>query len=140
MSEEKEIKSFLGTGWSFPPAFDPVSKAVRMVSDEEDIEQSLEILLSTRLGERVMLPRYGCDLNEFVFESITTSFKTFITDLVRTAIIYYEPRIKLEKIDLNGSNELEGLILINVQYIVKSTNSRLNYVFPFYRNEGTEVK
>lgn len=140
MNEEKDIKSFLGTGWSFPPAFDSVSKSVRVVSDEEDIQQSLEILLSTRLGERVMLPRYGCDLNEFMFESITTSFKTFITDLVRTAIIYYEPRIKLEKIDLNGSNDLDGLILINVQYVVKSTNSRLNYVYPYYRNEGTEVK
>jgi phage baseplate assembly protein W len=136
----EEIKSFLGTGWSFPPTFDNISKTVRLVSDEEDINESLEILLNTRIGERVMLPKYGCDLNEFMFESITTSFKTFITDLIRTAIIYYEPRIKIEKIDLNGSNELEGLILINIQYVIKSTNSRLNYVYPFYRNEGTEIK
>jgi phage baseplate assembly protein W len=136
----EEIKSFLGTGWSFPPTFDNISKTVRLVSDEEDINESLEILLNTRIGERVMLPKYGCDLNEFMFESITTSFKTFITDLIRTAIIYYEPRIKIDKIDLTGSNELEGLILINIQYVIKSTNSRLNYVYPFYRNEGTEIK
>jgi len=57
-----KIKSFLGTGWSFPPEFDPVSGSVVLVSNEKDIGESLDILLSTSLGERVMQPRYGCNL------------------------------------------------------------------------------
>jgi len=133
-------KSFLGTGWSFPPAFNKSEKQVKMISDEEDIESSLEILLSTRQGERIMRPDYGCNLDELVFETLTTTFKTFIKDLVSTAILYHEPRIEVNKIELDDTGELEGRILIKIEYTVRSTNSRFNFVFPFYLAEGTEVK
>jgi phage baseplate assembly protein W len=133
-------KSFLGTGWSFPPAFNKSEKQVKMISDEEDIQSSLEILLSTRQGERIMRPDYGCNLDELVFETLTTTFKTFIKDLVSTAILYHEPRIEVNKIELDDTGELEGRILIKIEYTVRSTNSRFNFVFPFYLAEGTEVK
>lgn len=139
MAESKTI-SFLGTGWAFPPSFNPVSKSVAMLSDEADIQSSMEILLSTRLGERVMQPTYGCALDEMLFEPINTSFKTYITDMVRTAILYHEPRITLDKLDLSESNDLEGLVLMSIDYTVRATNSRLNYVYPFYKNEGSEIK
>jgi len=84
-----ENKSFLGTGWSFPPKFDKKQKKIIMVSDVEDIEQSLRILLSTALGERVMQPKYGADLNDFVFEPANSGLLTRMTDIVRTAIIYF---------------------------------------------------
>ena len=51
-------KSFLGTGWSFPPEFNPYG-SVKKVSDEEDIRESLVILLSTSPGERIMQPTYA---------------------------------------------------------------------------------
>jgi len=79
-------KSFLGTGWSFPPAFSNSERQTAMLSDEADIQSSLEILLSTRPGERVMRPDYGCNLDELVFEPLTTTFKTYIKDLVATAV------------------------------------------------------
>ena len=127
--------SFLGTGWSFPPSFDPQLGIVNMLSDEADIQSSLEILLSTRLGERVMQPTYGCNLDEMLFEPLTTTLKTYIADLIRTAILYHEPRITVNKIDMTESNDLEGLVLIKLEYTVKSTNSRYNYVYPYYKNE-----
>lgn len=127
--------SFLGTGWSFPPSFDPQLGIVQMLSDEVDIQSSLEILLSTRLGERVMQPTFGCNLDEMLFEPLTTTLKTYIADLIRTAILYHEPRITVNKIDLSESNDLEGLVLIKLEYTVKSTNSRYNYVYPYYKNE-----
>ena len=65
--------SFLGTGWSFPPTFDRESGQVEMVSDLADISQSLDILLSTSLGERVMVPDYGCNLDDYMFESLNNS-------------------------------------------------------------------
>jgi hypothetical protein len=132
-------KSFLGTGWSFPPAFDNTIKNVVMISDEEDIQSSLEILLSTRPGERVMRPDYGCNLDELVFEALTTTFTTYIKDLISTAILYHEPRIQVNKIDLQEAGELEGRMLIMIEYTVRSTNSRYNFVYPFYRAEGTEI-
>ena len=127
--------SFLGTGWSFPPAFNQQLGTVSMLQDEADIQSSLEVLLSTRLGERVMQPTYGCNLDELLFEPLTTTLKTYIGDLIRTAILFHEPRITLNKLDMTESNDLEGLVLIKLEYTVKSTNSRYNYVFPYYKNE-----
>lgn len=132
--------SFLGTGWSFPPSFDNISGETAMLSDNADVESSLNVLLSTRPGERVMLPSYGCNLDELVFESMTTTFKAYVKDLVKTAILFHEPRIRLNDIRLDDSAETEGCILIIIDYTVKSTNSRANYVFPFYKNEGSEVR
>jgi len=137
---DKLHKSFLGTGWSFPPQFDNEGGSVDMLSDGEDIRSSLEILLSTRPGERVMLPNYGCNLDELLFEPLTTTMKTYMKDLIQTAILYHEPRIAVDKIELMDTGEMEGRILINIEYTIRSTNSRFNYVFPFYIQEGTEVK
>src|SRR3546814_13967217 len=82
-----------------------------MLSVSDDIRSSLEILLSTRPGERVMLPDYGCNLNELLFEPLTTTMKTYMKDLIETAILYHEPRIEVNKIELVDTGELEGQIL-----------------------------
>jgi uncharacterized protein len=128
-------KSFLGTGWGFPPAFSNAAGSVGLLVNEDDIQSSLEILLTTRQGERVMRPDYGCNLNELVFEPLTTTFKTYIKDLISTAILYYEPRIEVNKIALDDTGELDGKILISIDYTVRATNSRFNFVFPFYKSE-----
>lgn len=130
--------SFLGTGWSFPPAFDNASASVLLTSDEADIQCSLQILLSTRPGERVLLPNYGCNLDEMLFEPLTTTFVNYIKDLINTAILYYEPRITVNNISINEDSVLDGVILIEITYTVKSTNSRFNYVFPFYKMEANQ--
>ena len=131
--------NFLGRGWSFLPTFNLQSKEVQMTEKVEDIEKSLHILLTTSLGERIMQPRYGCDMNDLLFESLDTGTKTIIIDRIQTAILFFEPRIKATKIELNTQNELEGEILVEIEYIIPSTNSRYNFVFPFYRKEGTEL-
>jgi phage baseplate assembly protein W len=133
-------KSFLGTGWGFPPSFSNQTAQVGLLSDEDDIQSSLEILLSTRQGERVMRPDYGCNLDEMVFEPLTTTFKTYIKDLIATAILYYEARIEVNKIELDDTGELEGRIVITIDYTVRATNSRFNFVYPFYKTETTGIK
>lgn len=127
---------FLGTGWAFPPDFVIEGASVATVTGVDDIEESLEILLSTLPGERVMQPRYGCDLTPLLFESLTTSLITDIADRVRTAILYFEPRITPEEISVRADDVLNGRILITVNYRVSATNSRHNFVFPFYKQEG----
>lgn len=131
--------TFLGTGWSFPPTFNKSLAKVEMLSDEADIQSSLHILLTTRLGERVMQPTYGCNLDELVFESLSATFKSYIRDLVKTAILFHEPRIQLNKVELDDTRDMEGVILIIVDYTVRTTNTRFNYVFPYYKNEGTDI-
>ena len=130
---------FLGRGWSFPPNFNVQTQTVDMTEKNNDIQRSLHILLTTSVGERVMEPKYGCNMEDLLFESLDTSTKTLIKDKILTAILYFEPRITVNSIEINTQDELEGKLLIEIDYTVKATNSRLNFVFPFYKNEGTEV-
>ena len=131
--------AFLGRGWGFPPTFDKASKSVGMLEEENDIKSSLEILLSTRLGERIMQPNYGCNLDDMVFEAMNLTMLTYLKDLVENAILYFEPRIDLEGIEIDTSQELEGVLLIIIDFTVRTTNSRFNFVFPFYKNEGSNL-
>jgi phage baseplate assembly protein W len=132
-------RAYLGRGWSFPPTFDRARGTVEMLEEEADIASSLEILLSTARGERTMQPDYGCNMEELVFDSPDTRIKTLMADQVGTAILYHEPRVELESVRLDDSRTLEGLMLIEVAYRVKSTNSRFNFVFPYYKLEGTDI-
>ncbi|MDN3670817.1 GPW/gp25 family protein [Echinicola jeungdonensis] len=135
----EDEKKFLGTGWSFPPEFDQNRGKLQTTSGVVDIEKSLQVLLSTKLGERVMHPTYGCNLEELLFSPINRTLKTYVSELIKTAILYHEPRIDAEKIDISQGNELKGELLINIQYKIRATNSRHNLVFPFYKEEGTNI-
>jgi|SRR6267378_580039 len=134
-----ETRSFLGTGWDFPPTFERGPNGVRMISDEADIRSSLRILLSTTIGERRLQPRYGCNLHKLVFEPTDTTLTTYIKDLIQTAILYFEPRIILNDVTLQPA-PLEGRIDISVTYTVATTNTRYNFVFPYHKVEGTELR
>ncbi|WP_315833156.1 GPW/gp25 family protein [Bradyrhizobium prioriisuperbiae] len=124
--------SFLGTGWSFPPTFARASSSVVMVSDDEDIRESLWILFSTSLGERTMLPTYGNQLWKMVFHGITTTLTTQLQSMIAQAILYWEPRINVDDIKVSTDVSVSGLLLITVDYTIRKTNIRSNLVYPFY--------
>jgi phage baseplate assembly protein W len=132
-------KDFLGKGWGFPPTFQRGGAGVVMVKEDVDIQQSLEIILSTEPGERVMRPDFGCNMQAMVFEPINTSLITYMRDKIEKALLYHEPRIDLKRVEINTANVLEGVVLIEVDYVVRTTNSRQNYVYPYYINEGTDI-
>ncbi|MBL7816705.1 MAG: GPW/gp25 family protein [Saprospiraceae bacterium] len=138
----QEKDKFLGRGWAFPPTFrrSPIGTgAVEMVEARDDIEQSIQILLSTSLGERIMRPDYGCNLSDFQFEPVNATMIGLIRDMVNTALIYHEPRIRVERVEVNQPIEQEafdGRVLIEVSYMIRTTNSRFNFVYDFYINEG----
>jgi phage baseplate assembly protein W len=129
--------SFLGKGWGFPPSFSKNGRDVLQVSEEEDIQQSLLILLSTAQGERIMREDFGCDLQSFMYEEISQNLINSLTLLITDAVLYYEPRIALNSVDIDESEQYQGLININIDYTVRSTNSRFNLVYPFYLNEAS---
>ncbi len=137
--ELDENTSFLGKGWKFPPEFSKGPNHAKMSSDEQDIKESLIILLSTRIGERIMNPNYGCNLDDLLFSPLNLTLKTYVADLVKTAILYFEPRIDVTKVDIVPNDDLEGELLIELDYTIRATNSRRNLVYPFYRGEGTDV-
>ncbi len=129
-------QSFLGTGWSFPPTFGKGGAEVDMVSGVQDIHQSLQILLSTRLGERVMQDAFGCDLSRVLFEEIDQNLVNALNSMISDAILYHETRVTLDRLDVSEDDAQSGLLLISIECTVKSTNSRFNMVYPFYVNEA----
>lgn len=132
-------EAFLGTGWSFPPEFNKGSKLVLMRSGADDIRESLSVIITTRLGERIMEPKFGCNLEEILFKPLDLTIKTYASDLIRSAILYFESRINLHSVDLSKGDDLGGLLLIELDYTIRSTNSRMNMVYPYYRAEGTDL-
>ena len=130
-------RAFLGRGWAFPPTFLAGGRDVETAAADEDVRQSLEILLQTAPGERVMRRDFGCDLHGLLFEEVDQALVNRITRLVSDAILRYEPRIRLDRLDVDDSDAEAGLLLIRLEYTVRASNSRFNMVFPFYLNEAT---
>lgn len=135
----KSSKAFLGRGWGFPVTFIKGGNTINMLEAEADIKNSLEILLATTMGERVMQPGYGCNLENLLFESIDTTFSSLMTEQIKTAILYNEPRVRPESVEYE-QDPLNGKIDITVNFTIISTNSRSNIVFPFYLTEGTDIE
>ncbi len=135
---ETNEKRYLGTGWTFPPTFMEGGRLVEMSSEEKDIQESLHVLLTTRIGERILQPKYGCNTEKLLFEPLDTTLQTYMQEVIKTAILYFEARIKLNSVDL-VPEPTEGRILIEVTYTIKGTNSRYNYVYPFYIEEGINI-
>ncbi len=136
---KKTGTSFLGTGWSFPPAFDFERGIPELVEEVEDIKQSLRIILGTIPGERIMLPTFGCGIHKFVFESNDPTHRTILKDSIYDAILFYEPRIKLENIELTEFPDDEGKMHVHIYFTVIITNTRSNMVYRFYFTEGTNL-
>ena len=135
----KEEKSFLGQGWAFPPGFSLSTGTSVLVREDEDIQQSLIILLSTRLGERIMQPQYGCNLHHVVFEKADKSTITFLRDSIESAILYHEPRIKVLEIRTSFEADQSERIFIDIVYLIRATNTRSNLVYQFSLNEATDL-
>ena len=131
-------KTFLGRGWSFPPVFDQHDKSVVMVTDEANISQSLHAILSTMPGERITNLEFGCQLEHNVFDNMDSNFSTYVKDTIKTAILRYEPRIDVNHIDLSTDQE-QGTLVVNVDYTVRTTNARSNYVYPHYKLERSVI-
>jgi hypothetical protein len=130
-------EAFLGQGWAFPPEFYGSGAQVELVAGEEDIRQSLEILLSTATGERTMFSSFGADLQRFMFGEIDQTLVNGIRNNVEDGLLKFEARIKVLDVEVDTSKAASGVLLIVVDYLVRTTNSRYNYVYPFYINEAS---
>lgn len=143
-----EKPKFLGRGWQFPPRFEvaldeqgraAAAGTAAMVANNDDIQESLRILLATSRGERVMRPQYGLGLHEHVFD---LSDETSLGDLrskIEDAVLHFEPRIVVEEIYFDTSTLADGYLSVLMQYWIPAINSRSNIVFPFYFDEGTSL-
>jgi hypothetical protein len=125
------FKELVGSGWAFPPKLDTRGEVALTIPDNEII-QSIYIILSTAPGERVMRPDFGCRIHDYIFAPSNAVTAVEVEVVVREALERWEPRITLDAIRAIPSQELLGQLLIEIDYTVKATNDERSLVFPFY--------
>ena len=139
MNDERPIderKDFLGRGWAMPVALDPRTGLVATVAYEEDIRQSILIILETAPGERVMRPNFGCGIHELVFAALDSTTLQRIRSTVEEALRRCEARIDVLDVNVDEAATTEGKLIVEIEYRVRKTNQIGNLVFPFYFREG----
>ena len=129
-------KAFLGRGWSAPIALDPRTGLVQSVQYEDDIRQSILIILMTAPGERMMRADFGCGIHDLVFTSLDSTTIQLIGSSIGDAMRRWEPRIELLNVTVDEAATSEGMLLVQLEYQVRRTNQLGNLVFPFYFKEG----
>jgi Bacteriophage baseplate protein W len=130
-----DARAFLGRGWSFPVKLDDKEGTIRLSEYDQDIRESIWIILSTAKGERVMRPDFGCGIHDLVFEVINTGSLAEIEDMVRQALAVFEPRIDVMQVKALTGGGFDGQLRISIDYVIRGTNNQLNLVYPFYIKE-----
>jgi phage baseplate assembly protein W len=130
-----EHVAFLGRGWAFPPAA-TADGSIAMASDEEDVRQAIRIVLATNRGERAMRPEFGADLRALQFQPLSTTTLSLLRHRVEDALVRWEPRIDVIAVRADADAARPGLVLVEIDYRVRTTNTFYNLVYPFYLLEG----
>ena len=129
-------QDFLGRGWKFPVKVDKVTGRIMTSEYEEDIKEAVGIIVRTQKGERVMNPNFGCDIQQYIFDTLDYSNLMEMKMDIERALMLYEPRIIQVKVEINTDTGEEGRIDIEISYVVRSTNNPYNLVYPYFINEG----
>ncbi len=131
-------RPFLGRGWGFPTALDADGRIVPVVG-EAAVEQSVRLILSTAMGERIMRPDFGCGLHGRIFDPGTTESTGQLIGDIRSALARWEHRAELVDMSIGVDETDQSKRLIELTIQIKGTNSRFNLVYPFYVDGGAEV-
>ncbi|MET0886340.1 MAG: GPW/gp25 family protein [Mycetocola sp.] len=135
-NHDESARGFLGTGWAFPVQVSSTTGLVQHASNEEDVEQSIQIILGTAKGERVMRPDFGCGIHDLAFAAISTQVMAEIETTVREALRTYEARIDVRHVAVQTTHLDQGRIDVVIDYAVRATNQPGNIVYPFYFEES----
>jgi len=122
---------FLGVGWTSPVKLNDKYQ-IEMAHHEECVRQSLLMILGTAKGDRIMRPDFGCGIHDLVFANNSPSMFGRIIYEVRQSLINWEARIDILDINAYPHEKQPNLLLIQINYQVRTTNNRFNLVYPFY--------
>lgn len=126
---------FLGRGFGFPlePTADVHASWAHLswARGRDDISESIRIILCTAPGERVLKPTFGCRLHELVFAEGNAATRALAERYVRQALEQWEPRIDVDTVMVTIDGDENASMLVNVEYVVRKSNSPDNIVFPF---------
>jgi phage baseplate assembly protein W len=131
----EDDRAFLGRGWAFPPRLGPGGD-VALVSAEDDIRQAIRIIIETAPGERPMRPEFGIGIRRLVFAPLTSGTLSVVRFRVEQGLIRWEPRIDSIRADVRVDPDNPGVLLIDIRYRVRDTNTFFNFVYPYYLAEA----
>jgi phage baseplate assembly protein W len=130
-------KEFLGRGWAMPVQLDERTGTVAETQYEEDIRQSIVLIIETAPGERVMHPEFGCGIHDLVFAAPDAATLDRVRSVVEDALRQFEARIDVSSVTVTSAPALsDGVLQIELEYRVRLTNQVGNLVYPFYFAEG----
>ncbi len=127
--------AFLGVGWKFPIQLNR-QQDIALSEEEEDIQEAIWMILSTARGERLMHPDFGCGIHDLVFAPNDSGAAGLARFYVEEALTQWEPRIDLDQVRVETDLTDPALLLLSVTYRVRTTNSRFNFVYPFYLTQS----
>jgi uncharacterized protein len=130
--------SHIGEGFAFPVVVDEEGRIVR-ATDTAVIDRSIELILSTARGERLMRPDFGSTLHTFLFKPLNEATRGRMATAVKQALQQWEPRIRLLSVAVGVAPGDGTTALINVEYVVRPTHTRHSFVFPFYLDGQTNA-
>lgn len=139
MDREIQNDHFLGSGWAFPVTFSAGNLQLFVTANEDNINESIDLILQTKRGERCLQPLFGSGLQQFFFRKMDEMLKGEIIDAVRVSLLHNEPRITVKNVSVEYTDMMRGLVNITITYMYNQANTRHNYVFPFHLKEGTNL-
>ncbi|MEP1489574.1 MAG: GPW/gp25 family protein [Algibacter sp.] len=137
--ERNKEKEFLGSGWSFPVTFSVGNHQLVLTRFENNIADSIDIIMQTNIGERSLEPQFGSGLQQYFFKEMNETLRGEIKDTITASLLTNEPRIEVLNVEVEYIDVLSGIVEVSIDYKYNQTNTRHNYVYPFYLKEGTNL-
>lgn len=134
MAPDRNRDNVPGAGWGFPVETDHKGD-IALSADEMSIKDAIRIILGTAKGERVMRPEFGCEIHQYVFDNVDGTTMTLVETSVEEALIEWEPRIDVRDVTARRDPDEHNKLLVEIRYVVRSTDSESNMVYPFYLTE-----
>jgi uncharacterized protein len=112
-----------GRGMSFPPRVGADGRMVWSVG-EQNIRESIRVILMTQINERIRLPEFGGNLATFLFEPNTVTTRSLLRDQITRALARWEPRITVDSVSVEPDpNDAEAAIA-TITYTLVATSAR----------------
>ena len=116
------IGDTFGRGLSFPLRVGTDGRLATS-SDEANVRESLQLILLTEPGERVMREDFGCGLKRFLFEPNNATTRALIQERVANAVARWEPRVRVDAVSVDADPDEPTAIVVVLHFRLVATNT-----------------
>jgi phage baseplate assembly protein W len=114
--------NLFGQGLSFPPRVATDGRLAWSVG-EENVRESIRVILLTEPGERLMREEFGCGLRQYLFEPNTVATRQLIRESIINAIGRWEPRVAVDDVTVERDDSNPRLVAVNIFFRMVATQA-----------------